>query len=66
MQRALIKKLTVTHPKLRVYDPLSTFCDPDYCYIEKNGTLIYRDSHHLSLKGSSSYAMDFLVWLQAK
>lgn len=64
--RELIKRLEVGHPNLRVYDPIGTFCDQEYCYIEKNGVLFYRDSHHLSLNGSSGYAVNFLDWLGAK
>lgn len=66
MLREIIKRLTAVHPKLRVYDPLSFFCDQEYCYFEKNDALIYRDSHHLSLNGSSSYAVGFLEWLKGK
>ena len=66
MQRGLINKIKIAHPAIRVYDPLRTFCDLDYCYIDKNNELMYRDSHHLSLRGSSGYALNFLKWLRAE
>ncbi|MBP5958557.1 acyltransferase [Pseudomonas anatoliensis] len=58
--RRMLEALQAKHPKLEVYDPLGVFCENDVCSISKGGVLLYRDSHHLSERGSRIYAEDFL------
>lgn len=58
--RIMLEELKTKHPQLEVYDPLGVFCARDVCSISKDGVLLYRDSHHLSERGSRIYAEDFL------
>ncbi|SIR84383.1 Peptidoglycan/LPS O-acetylase OafA/YrhL, contains acyltransferase and SGNH-hydrolase domains [Pseudomonas sp. B10] len=58
--RLMLEALKTKHPQLEVYDPLGVFCTRDVCSISKEGILLYRDSHHLSERGSRIYAEDFL------
>jgi hypothetical protein len=62
-QRALINKLKRYHPLLLVFDPINLICPNDFCLFQDNNRIIYRDSHHLSLRGSDLYAQYFLEWL---
>jgi peptidoglycan/LPS O-acetylase OafA/YrhL len=62
-QRALITKLKQQHPLLRVFDPINLICPKDFCLFQNEDLIIYRDSHHLSLRGSDLYAQYFLAWL---
>jgi peptidoglycan/LPS O-acetylase OafA/YrhL len=40
-------------PRLQLVDPTSWFCDAHNCsFMGKDGTLLYRDSHHLSVAGA--------------
>ncbi|QSL85915.1 acyltransferase family protein [Pseudomonas atacamensis] len=58
--RKMLGALQAEHPKLEVYDPLGVFCVNDACSISRSGVLLYRDSHHLSERGSRIYADDLL------
>jgi peptidoglycan/LPS O-acetylase OafA/YrhL len=61
--RQLVAKLTQAHPALLVFDPLETLCTAGTCRIQRDGHLVYRDSHHLSAWGSQQLARVFLAWL---
>ncbi len=63
VQRQIFDRLQKTHPNLRIYDSLSALCDQESCYAESGDFLLYRDSHHLSLRGSDFFAQRFLAWL---
>jgi peptidoglycan/LPS O-acetylase OafA/YrhL len=52
LENELLKRLLKRHPDVRVFDPLPELCDADACYLMKDGHLLYRDHHHLSLDGS--------------
>ena len=39
---------------------LEFFCDSDFCRVEKEGMILYRDSNHLNIEGSRLVA-DFIV-----
>lgn len=54
------------HPDLRIFDPADFLCDQKNCYAKINGVLVYRDSHHLSIRGSELFARHFFSWLSAK
>lgn len=58
--RKMLETLKERHPELEVYDPIDIFCVNDFCNISREGVLLYRDSHHLSYRGSQIYAEDFL------
>ncbi len=62
-QRALIEKLKHQHPLLKVFDPIKLICPEDFCLFQNKDLIIYRDSHHLTLRGSDLYAQYFLDWL---
>lgn len=59
----MIKELKQSNSDILVFDPSILFCDFNDCYFKHEGTVMYRDSHHLSLKGSDVYATRFLDWL---
>jgi len=61
--RGIMQHLQVTHPAVRLFDPLPFFCDEKLCHVKLNDFLLYRDSHHLSLRGSDFLAERFLKWL---
>jgi len=61
--RGMLRRLVDAHPKVRVYDPLGMFCDEQNCNFETSEILLYRDSHHLSLRGSALFAENFLRWI---
>lgn len=48
----IIREVAQRYPKIEVYDPTATFCDEAYCYGAVDGTLWYRDDHHLNRDGS--------------
>jgi len=61
--RVLLKKLQLFHPHLRVYDSLNALCTAAECLVESEGVMRYRDSHHLSVRGSELVGKDFIGWL---
>ncbi len=61
--RGMLNRLVTAHPKVRLYDPFNLLCDNEYCNFENDEMLFYRDSNHLSFRGSTFVARDFLKWL---
>ena len=61
--RTMMQRLAQAHPRLRTFDPLSSLCEVDTCAIKHGDMLVYRDSDHLSLRGSAFLAGHFLTWL---
>ncbi len=61
--REILNRLVTAHPKVRLYDSFNLLCDKDICNFENDKMLFYRDSDHLSLRGSTFFAKDFLKWL---
>ena len=53
-------------PHLLIYDPVEDLCDQTNCYLMKNGVLLYRDNHHLSIDGSKYLALKVKAWLLEK
>ena len=51
-ENELLKRLLERYPDLLVFDPLPRLCDAERCYLMRDGHLLYRDHHHLSLDGS--------------
>ncbi len=49
---ALVGELAARFPSLIVFDPINLFCDKTLCYLTKDGSLLFRDQQHLSIKGS--------------
>lgn len=60
--RKLMADLRAANPDVRFFDPLMHLCNDEYCNILRDDTLYYRDSHHLSLRGSDFLAHPFLAW----
>jgi peptidoglycan/LPS O-acetylase OafA/YrhL len=42
----------ISSPRLEIVDPMQALCDELWCYATKDGTLLYRNSHHLSTEGA--------------
>ena len=61
--RELLNKLVLAHPSVRLYDTFNLFCDKENCNFENKDMLFYRDSDHLSLRGSRYVAKDLLNWM---
>lgn len=61
---AVVAELQKRHPNVRFYDPARVLCDATECYAAKPGMLLYRDSHHVSIRGSALLAKDFIGWLK--
>ena len=59
--RQMIAQLQKSNPKLRVYDPSELLCRDGICSFKLNETILYRDSHHLTLGGSIEFAKHFLM-----
>jgi hypothetical protein len=58
--REIINQLRVRHTKLRIFDSLLVLCDSQFCYAKIENFMLYRDSHHLSFRGSAYFAKQFL------
>lgn len=65
MYRKLLDKLKKEFPDVQVYDPLDLFCSGEVCGYKRNGIILYRDSHHLTLEGSDLYGKKFTQWFAA-
>lgn len=63
---AMIATLAKAHPNMRVFDGSAYFCDETECHAGTTEMLYYRDSHHLSLRGSRMLMGHFVVWLNGK
>jgi peptidoglycan/LPS O-acetylase OafA/YrhL len=64
--REILLKLRDTVPGVRLFDPLDFLCDQRLCQIRAGSNLLYyRDSHHLSLRGSALLAGPFIAWRDA-
>jgi peptidoglycan/LPS O-acetylase OafA/YrhL len=55
----IVANLKEQFPRVIIYDPADAMCDADNCYLMRNGTLYFRDGHHLNLAGSLMIAEDF-------
>jgi peptidoglycan/LPS O-acetylase OafA/YrhL len=61
----LLRNLQAAFPALAVYDPIDALCDAERCYLMRDGVLLYRDNHHLSVNGSKLVAADMKKWMAA-
>ena len=48
----------MANPYIKLYDPLSVFCDDFTCYSSRNGNLYYFDDDHISISGSFAVLSD--------
>lgn len=61
--RKMIIELHRTYPSLLVFDPKYMLCNVESCSYKNGATIMYRDSHHLTLNGSEYYGRSFIEWL---
>lgn len=54
--RQVLDRVLADYPTVIAFDPLPTFCDADNCHFEKDGRMMYRDSHHLGVLGGVEFA----------
>ncbi|OFW87828.1 MAG: hypothetical protein A3J37_01445 [Alphaproteobacteria bacterium RIFCSPHIGHO2_12_FULL_45_9] len=59
----MLARLKQENADVMIFDPTLLFCNFKSCSFKYEDTVMYRDSHHLSLKGSDVYATRFLDWL---
>jgi peptidoglycan/LPS O-acetylase OafA/YrhL len=52
LETELVSKLVKRFPDLVVVDPVPSFCEDGQCFFIRNNDVLYRDRHHLSLRGS--------------
>ena len=62
--RDIVAKVVAGHSGTRVFDPLQFLCNGDLCNAKNGDRLFYRDSHHLSVYGSTYLGERFKRWLQ--
>jgi peptidoglycan/LPS O-acetylase OafA/YrhL len=58
--KKIIHKLKQQNPNLRIYESVDFACKDSKCSYKNNDVILYRDSHHLSLRGSDFYISNFL------
>ena len=61
--RKSLEKLKSDFPDVKIFDPTNIFCNEMVCSYKKDGIILYRDSHHLSIDGSDYYGKMFSKWL---
>lgn len=59
--RKIISELKKSNPTLSLFDPIHLMCDAKQCGYLMNDVALYRDSHHLSVRGSFEYAKRFVA-----
>ena len=65
--KALVQRVLLDFPKVRVFDPTDAFCDEEKCKgFDPEHGLLYRDVDHLSEAGSRYYALKLLEFLRAR
>jgi len=47
-----LRKLSEVNSQLTFISVLNSLCDTSDCYMSRDGTLLYRDRHHLNINGS--------------
>lgn len=63
VHRTMLAKLQKDFPNIKVFDPLKIFCNSERCTYKSEKTVMYRDSHHLTLGGSDLYGQALSDWL---
>lgn len=58
--RKIVDRLKSAHPTLRIFDPIDFTCEEKKCGYKQGDVIVYRDSHHLSRRGSILYAERFI------
>ena len=60
----MLRKIAANHKGVSIYNPHALLCNETACGYKVGDVIVYRDSHHLTLKGADLYAEDFLKWLK--
>ena len=50
--KKILLKVIKEYPDIKLFDMTDLLCDDHHCYVSKNGKILYRDRHHLSIDGS--------------
>lgn len=58
--KTIVNTALKKYPGVSTYDLSLPLCDDKYCYLEKNGDLLYRDKGHLNYEGSR-YVAPFIM-----
>jgi peptidoglycan/LPS O-acetylase OafA/YrhL len=58
--RNIVSKLKNSNPSLKIFDPINLLCSSEKCGYKRDGVIIYRDSHHLTLRGSNLFAEQYI------
>ncbi len=64
--RQILAQVAAANPGVAIYDPTPLLCDARACRFESRDALLYRDSNHLTMTGSTIVAADLLAWLDAR
>jgi len=64
--RAILDGLKKKYPSISIFDPKSLYCTNTECGFKSGETVVFRDSHHLSIRGSDLFAGKFLEFMQRK
>jgi peptidoglycan/LPS O-acetylase OafA/YrhL len=62
--RQAVAEILKDYPEVRVFDPMDDLCDEKYCYVIKNGVLLYHDDDHVNYYGSQLLLKRLIPFLQ--
>lgn len=51
---AQLQKAAEGLPNVRILDPIDNFCDRQWCYVQRDGLLMYGDTDHITAKMATS------------
>lgn len=60
--RELVREIQAQNPAMKIYDPISLFCDEQRCQGKSHDQVYYFDKDHLSPSGSLRVIKDFIQW----
>lgn len=52
LYRELVRSVLEDFPSVSIFDAATVFCDPAFCWADKEGQILYFDDDHLSRQGS--------------
>lgn len=58
--RNMISRLKTENPGLKIFDPIDLICGEDECSYKRDDIIIYKDSHHLTPRGSNLFAKRYI------
>ncbi|MGV0953924.1 MAG: acyltransferase family protein [Fluviibacter sp.] len=64
--RDLVTAVAKDFPNVTVFDAAAPFCDDEWCWAMKDGQMLYRDDHHLSVDGSKFLAKELIKVLSTQ